>query len=288
MSSGDITLGIVRQANLTLPIVGSDKVLNIGLGINSASVAYERYLDPATLFTVAGSRGFMYDLSDYSTQFQDTAATVPITGTAQSVARVNDVSGLGNNMTQGTAGSRPLTTTIGSGFRGIQFDGVDDWMQTAAIDFSNSDEVTVVAGVRKLSDAARGVVVELTAASSGRFALEAPSFAAPAYLFSSFGTTTGNAQTTSFAAPDIAVLSGQGKISTDTSILHRNGTQVATGAADQGTGNFSNAIVYIGRRGGASLPFNGVITFLFAINRLLTASELAAVERFANARTGAY
>ena len=84
------------------------------------------------------------------------------------------------------------------------------------------------------------------------------------------------------------MISAQGKISTDTALLRANGTQVATSAADQGTGNFANAVVYIGRRGGSSLPFNGVLTFLFAINRLLTASELAAVERFANSRTGAF
>lgn len=47
----------------------------------------------------------------------------------------------GNHATQATAGSRPLTTTIGAGFRGIQFDGVDDFLQTAAIDFAGAESL---------------------------------------------------------------------------------------------------------------------------------------------------
>ena len=451
-------------------------MIGMGIGLTGLGSSY----NPASLFTVSGSRGFMYDLSDYSSQFQDTAGTTPITATSQSVARVNDKSGLGNHATQATPANAPVScilpsvgvrnrangsaapsgaswqststvngvtvTRVASGFdtdglpfvdysvsgtasseatsatyfssdsrvaattgqaytasfiaqviagtpppatgggngvradvvgetapatfveattssvvgptsatvitathtlgnaasnqarglisiitragvtvsytvrikavqfelgssrtnyqfnysqynvteapfasvRGIQFDGVDDWLQTAAIDFSNSDEVTVVAGVRKLSDAARGVVVELGSPAANYFGIQAPSAAAGNnYLAVSQGTLPASASGAA-TAPDTSIVSAQSKISTDSVILRRNGTQVATSAADQGTGNFSNAVVYIGRRGGTSLPFNGVITFLFAINRLLTASELAAVERFANSRTGAF
>jgi len=259
--------------------------LHLGLGLTGQRVGF----NPATLFTVAGSRGFTFDLSDYGTQWQDTGATVPITSTSQSVARMDDKSGLGNHATQGTAGNRPLTTTIGAGFRGIQFDGVDDWLQTAAIDFSNSDEVTVVAGVRKLSDAAAGLVVELTTGLPSRFALRAPGSAGPNYQFDAGGSAIVFLGVVgSFPAPETAILTGQSKISTDTLLLRRNGVQNNQAVADQGTGNYANAQVFIGRRGGTSLPFNGVLTFLFAINRLLTANELASVEAYANARTGAF
>lgn len=259
--------------------------LHLGLGLTGQRVN----ASPARLFGVSGSRGFMYDLSDYSTQWQDTAGTVPITTTAQSVARVNDVSGLGNHATQANLANRSLTTTIGAGYRGIQFDGMDDFYTTPAIDFSNSDEVTVVAGVRKLSDAARAMLVEFGLGGAlGSVAVEAPGTAAPIYQVNMKGTITTIALATGYAAPTSNIVSAQGKISTDTNLLRVNGAQVATSAADQGTGNMSSQIVYIGRRGGASLPFNGVLTFLFAINRLLTANELAAVEAYANQRTGAY
>lgn len=453
----------------------------MGIGIRLGLTGQRVNASPASLFTVAGSRGFMFDLSNYATQWQDTGATVPITSTAQSVARVDDLSGLGNHATQATAGSRAATVVfpasgvrnlangsadvgnnviwqtnvtqsgvtaskVASGFdtdglpyvdyryqgtatgtnhdqifnvdvfkilnasgftatasiiakvvsgslagvsglrirvaefdssfnfirialsgfvtsstdtsasatqsistgnqlvpsvaltfnngaaidvtyrikalqfelgasrtnyqfnysafnvtepgfasiRGIQFDGVDDWLSTAAIDFSNSDEVTVVAGVRKLSDAAlNATVVEIgnvNVSAVGTFTIAAPGGNAGSYGIGSRGTSSAGTSSTlnSAPAPDTAVLTGQGKISTDTGTLRRNGTQIASAVADQGTGNFANAIVYIGRRGGTSLPFNGVLTFLFAINRLLTANELASVEAYANARTGAY
>lgn len=176
--------------------------------------------------------------------------------------------------------------------RGIQFDGVDDWLQTAAIDFSNSDEITVVAGVRKLNDGVIGSLVELTVAAdanNGGFYLRAPtSVGGNNYQGASRGTLTSATTATGFTAPVSNVVTFQSKIAADNAALRVNQTAFPPSVADQGTGNFANAIVYIGRRGGSSLPFNGVLTFLFVINRLLSASELAAVEQFANSRTGAF
>lgn len=233
----------------------------------------------------------MFEPSDFSTLFQDTGGTTAVTTTGQAVALMRDKSGLGNHATQATAGNRPVTTTLNTSFRGIAFDGATSnrWLQTAAIDFSNSDEVTVVAGVRKLSDAARGKLVELGPGSAPRFNLEAPDAAgASSFLFGSGGTLIVSAGASGFSAPNTAVLTGVGDISGDSVILRRNGSQVASNAADQGTGNYPNSVVTIGRGGGGSFFFNGVITFLFAINRLLSATELASVERYANSRTGAY
>lgn len=244
---------------------------------------------PTSLFTTVGSRGFFYDFSDYTTQFTDTAGTTAITGTGVLLARINDKSGLGNNATQATPDSRPLTTTIGSVYRGVQFDGIDDWLQTTAIDFSNSDKMTVVAGVRKLSDAARGVLVELGApAAAGSFRIEAPGSSLNNYAMASGGSTIVGTTAAGFSSPISSILSGLGNISGDSVILRHNGTQVASSPSDQGTGNYANDIIYIGRRGGTTLPFNGIITFLCVINRTLTAGELAQLEAFANGKTGAY
>lgn len=209
-------------------------------------------------------------------------------GTTFTVNSVREIPG--NHATQATAGNRPLTTTIGTGFRGIQFDGVDDFLQTAAIDFSNSDKMTVVAGVRKLSDAARAMLVELgPPAATGTFRLEAPSAASPNYFFLSTGTASAGAgPVVTYAAPISNVVSGLSDISGDLTTIRINGTQAAQSTADQGTGNYANDIIYIGRRGGTTLPFNGILTFLCVINRTLTAAELAQLEAFANGKTGAY
>lgn len=174
----------------------------------------------------------------------------------------------------------------------LLFDGIDDFLQTPAINFSATDKVTVIAGVRKLSDAARGVVVELgNTAGTNAFVLDAPGTdpASNRYRFVSGGSVVPIVTSGSNSpAPDTAVLTGLGDISGDSAILRRNGVQVGQSTDDQGTGNYSNAAIFIGRRGGTTLPFNGVLTFLCVINRTLTAGELAALEAYANSRTGAY
>lgn len=169
----------------------------------------------------------------------------------------------------------------------LSFDGVDDFLVTPTIT-PNADKVQVFAGVRKLSDAARAVVAELTNAATGRFSLEAPQGAAANYGFASGGSTPVTAASAaSFAAPETAVLTGIGDIAADTLSLRRNGTQIVTSANDQGTGNYATARMWIGRRGGASLPFNGPLYGLIArFGPNLTADQISQTERWMAQRTG--
>lgn len=55
----------------------------------------------------SGEPGVWLDPNDITTLFQDTAGTDPVTAPGQTVARINDKSGNGNNATQATAASRP-------------------------------------------------------------------------------------------------------------------------------------------------------------------------------------
>lgn len=68
-----------------------------------------------------------YDPSDLSTLWKDTAGTTPVTTDGDAVARVDDKSGNGYHLLQGTAGNRPLYKTSG-GLHWLEFDGVDDWL----------------------------------------------------------------------------------------------------------------------------------------------------------------
>lgn len=77
----------------------------------------------------AGGVGGMWDMGDASTLFQDAAGATPVTAVTQPIGRVNDKSGLGNNATQSTAGSRPLF----SGPAFARFDGVDDSLAISTI-----------------------------------------------------------------------------------------------------------------------------------------------------------
>lgn len=168
----------------------------------------------------------------------------------------------GYHRLQATGSKRPFYTEAGA-LRSLLYDGTDDCLVTPAIDYTGGDSVTVCMGLRKLSDAALSMVVESSAAlgsNNGTFYLNAPVSASASYGWTTKGTAAASANYTNagVAAPDTAVLAATGKISTDSTVLRRNGVQVSAGGADQGTGNFGNfAFNYGSRNNGASLPFSG-------------------------------
>jgi len=167
---------------------------------------------------------------------------------------------------------------------GLTFDGTNDGMATAAtLNLSGSDAVGVFAGVTKLSDAAWGAILEHTASidlNAGGVLLAHSLSADDSFVFESKGTALSTALANGYTAPQNAMLTGLGDISADTAILRRNGTQIATSAADQGTGNYSNATSYVGNRGNASLRMNGILWGSAIVSTLATTdtAEIAAIE----------
>jgi hypothetical protein len=338
---------------------------------------------PALLFA-AGEQGAWYDPSDFSTMFQDSAGTTPVTAVEQPVGRILDKSGRGNTATQATSASRPvlsarvnqllatatlatqsvttLAATYTLAFSGagtvtatgtnigvysagsnslvctagtltltvvgsvtladlrvtndgvglpayqavvtstnydttgfplyLRFDGTDDSMATSAIDFTATDKMSVFAGVRKLSDAAQGSFVELSASVSsnaGAFAIQAPrNTGVGNYSFFTGGTVLQSVNPTGFTAPISNVLTGLGDISGDRATLRVNGTQAAQSTSDQGTGNYGNYALFIGRRNNATLPFNGHIYSLIVRGAASTATEISNTETWVNGKTMAY
>lgn len=176
----------------------------------------------------------------------------------------------------------------------LRFDGVDDGMATSAINFTATDKMTVFGGVRKLSDAGgTGMLVEFT---SGAFDPTQRSFflAAPGYLtkytWRTGGTSNADVNLTdaNLSAPITNVLTGVGDIASDTSILRVNGVQRGSSSADQGTGNFTTAQLFIGRRGGTMLQMNGQIYSLIVRGAATDAATITSTETWVNSRTGAY
>jgi hypothetical protein len=172
----------------------------------------------------------------------------------------------------------------------LRFDGVDDSLQTNSIDFTSTDKMTVFAGVRKLSDAAIAILVELSFSSTnnGGFGIQAPQALAPRYGFNSRGTANASLFVTGFQAPTTNVLTGIGDISGDQAILRVNGTQAGSSTTDQGTGTYGNYPLFIGRRGGTSLPFNGHLYQLIVRGAQSSLPQVQAGEKWTNNRTGAY
>jgi hypothetical protein len=197
----------------------------------------------------------------------------------------------GNHRTQATAASRPTLRQDASGYYYLEYDGIDDSMATGSVDFSGMDKMTVFAGINKASDAASGVVVELTTTSSataGSFGLFAPVTAAANYQYRSGGTipAVGAQSPASYAAPISNVLTGQSDIAGDSVTLRVNGSQVASSAGDQGTGNFANSVLYFGRRGGSTLPFNGREYQTIIRGAATDATTIQRAERFVGSRMG--
>jgi len=183
----------------------------------------------------------------------------------------------------------------------LSFDGVDDFLVTPTIT-PGIDKVQVFAGVRKLSDAAAACIAEFSALYSsnngsfflqqgGLFNVDRLNFAIEAR-----GSANAWTQVRQYTSPFTAVLAANLDLSRSTSadelslrINGGNGAIVTNSVSEAGTGNFLAYPLYIGRRGGTSLPFNGRIYGLitrFGAN--LTADQIAATETWMNQRTGAY
>ena len=170
----------------------------------------------------------------------------------------------------------------------LRCDGVDDGMVTNSIDFTATDKMTVWAGVRKLSDAGTGVVVEIsvsTAFNNGAFALISDT---SRFAFYSKGTSVQLAQSAAISAPVSNTLTGIGDISGDLATLRINGTQVASNTGDQGTGNYGNYPLFLFRRGGATLPANLRFHCLILRGAASTTAQIEATEAWVNSKTKAY
>jgi hypothetical protein len=173
----------------------------------------------------------------------------------------------------------------------LLFDGVDDGMATASIDFTATDKMTVLAGVRKLSDAAEGSIAELSAtlaSNNGTFRLTAPEGAAATLGFTSKGTAGVVASIGSIAAPATRVVTGLADISGDSVRIDINGVDGTPVTTDQGTGNFGNYPLYIGARNNASVRFNGRVYSLIVRGAASTTEQITAAETWVNGKTGAY
>ncbi|MEN6621315.1 MAG: hypothetical protein ABFD50_07190 [Smithella sp.] len=240
----------------------------------------------------SGEQGVWYDPSDLSTMFQDLAGTVPVTAVGQPVGRILDKSGRGNHATQSTAASRPILEIDGNGKYYLRFDGVDDSMSTSNINFTVTDKMMVFAGVRKLSDAARGIIFEIGNNQDNSFTLDAGALGlipGPYYRFISRGSLVSFANTPGdFAAPITNILTGIGNISGDSAILRVNGSQVAISTTDQGTGNYGNYPLYIGSRAGNQLRFNGHLYSLIVRGAQSTNAQITRAETYVNSKTKAY
>jgi len=170
----------------------------------------------------------------------------------------------------------------------VQYDGSDDSMSTAAIDFTATDKMSVFAGVRKLSDAATGTLIEFSASlttNNGSFFIQAPTGANDRYGFTSKGTVAAATFATGYGSPISNIVTGLGDISGDLATLRANGVQAAQSTGDQGTGNFGNYPLFIGRRNNTLTPFNGRDYGIIVVGKAASSTEITDTETWLAAKT---
>ena len=227
-----------------------------------------------------------YDPSDLSTMFQDAAGTTPVTAAGQPVGLILDKSGNGHHASQTTSTARPLFQIDGSGKHYLAFDGVDDYLSTAAIDLTGTDKVTVFTGTLEVGTSLSILYETSTSApiNGGAFfcAVDYNAGGVGDWLVSgsdviAFATVADQpSRAVTTAKLSSVFTSGVGALSVNVNgapqTLENTYRPTATS-----TGNFGNHPLFIGARSGPSIPFNGnLYSFILGATNYDAATVLAA------------
>lgn len=242
---------------------------------------------PIGLFA-SGEQGVWYDPSDMTTLFQDSSGTVPVTAAGQVVGMMKDKSGRGNHAIQATVGSKPILRSAGNLWY-LEFDGIDDFLATGNIDFTQTDKIGVFSGMNKGTNAAIGIFVETSLSANtnnGCFYLAAPVVSGAATAtFKSKGTDE-TLVTINLPAASNTVLTAQSDISGSMATMRKDGVAAGSSSSSQGSGNYGNFPLYIGRRGGTSLAFKGYLYGLIIRGALTDAAGITSTEKYLAAKSG--
>lgn len=169
-------------------------------------------------------------------------------------------------------------------------DGVDDFMVSAAnVDFSATDRMFVCAGVtKKVESPSPQIIVDSpTSTTNGRFAIVSPTGSAANSVATAFRGTSGTivAVDNTAIAPCTKVVSGISVISSPSHTQRIDGVQIDVNTNSLGTGDFGNALRYIGALGGASGFSSSNIYQLVAVGKTPSTSELNQTETFVAQKT---
>lgn len=245
---------------------------------------------PIAALFANGEQGGWYDPSDLTTLSQDTAGTTPVTAAGQPVRLIRDKSGR-NHHFQALDDAAPATLRA-DGSR-MYLDGLGDGgFVTNDIDMTGGGLLTVCAGFRKTTDVDIALITEFSSNlnnRAGAWYIAAPiEPAKPALAFVAAGTSPQYLDQIGYPAPISAVLTGQADIAAPLTNMRINGVQSLSSTESLGTGPFGNWPLYLGRRGGTSLPFTGRLYGLIVRAAASTAGQVNTMETYMNGKTGAY
>ena len=254
---------------------------------------------PSALFAL-GEQGAWYDPSDMTTLFQDFAGTIPVTALGQPVGLMLDKSGRGNHAFQMTTTKRPLWQQDASGFYHLLFDGIDDFLTTATINFSSTSQASIFSGIYQL-DTTQSIFTELSVSANNNsgFYLGA-SISGVGSVNTAFRTnSTGGTISTIASARATPVksvtscyfISGGASFNGPELIGCKTNGVSETGYAgfpQTPAAPFGNYPLFIGSRAGTGLFFKGRIYSEIIRGAASLAEDVANAEKYVNAKTGAY
>jgi hypothetical protein len=267
--------------------------MNLGLGMglsrrSAASGSPPPAFSPADLFT-GTDEGFWAPVTT-SRLWQDTARSTPVTTAGQTVASWELTTRTGVIYAeQATAGSRPFYQVDGDGAPYLDF-ATSRWMQTPTITpaadkaqlFFGAGFIATSGGTRVVvessanSDAVSGIVLAFYQYTSP----VAMRFRSRGNVAPSSNGTAENVGAVSLADQKLTY-SGLGDISGDSSILRINGTQIASAATDQGSGNYGAHAIFIGGRTGVFYN-EKIYSIALRFGPNLTAGQITDMEGWVN------
>ena len=169
----------------------------------------------------------------------------------------------------------------------INYNTPNGWLATSSINFTATAQMGVFSGMRKLSTTESiFVMLGVSLTDNGSFYLDALS---TQYDFFSRGTAPVEVlSAASYPSPETATIALLTSISAPSLVGKRNGTQIVSSTATQGTGNYSNYPLYFGSRAGVQYFFNGQEFQTIIVGKTLTATEITNTETYVNSKTKAY
>lgn len=253
---------------------------------------------PASLFA-SGEQGAWYDPSDFATMFQDSAGTTPVTAVGQSVGKINDKSGRGNHATQATAAARPVLRQDANSKYYLEFDGVDDSLSTADIDFTATNKVSTWCGVSRTIGNDNIQTLFETGSNVGNVIGTFDQFFPIDYaqnnlLFATNGNgpsygggTVVNSIAIGTPIVTSCVYDNSGVLVTDQTKPRINGVLKSLINTETTTnGNYGNLPLNIANRQGGSFRFYGCIYSLIIRGALSTPQEITDTEKWVADKTG--
>ena len=212
--------------------------------------------------------------------WQDAARTTPVTAIGQPVGCVDDLSGAGLRAYQSTATKRPVLAQDSGGRKYLQFDGVDDGLQTDTFSLSAFDKALILVGYRCDSTSTRMLIEFSPNVNSNAGSLYYSVFEGVGCGFSVKPTIYGTARhntgaigaATNYLATCAADFAGT-TAATEFPHLRISGadSRGATTWAGDMVGTLGSYQLYIGSRAGSSLFFAGRI---YSLAIVATASNV--------------